>query len=372
MNVTLFGAGTANETSLALKSPAVTPDRAELRISILADRQGRGARVHAMLEPEHGAELVLIDDAAGTIEADVTIVAAGLREVDTIAALRRLLASPARAATRIFVIDGNERSQVVQAYALGATDVVFTPFSGRVLRARLPAHGKAARSARTASIADCARALDAIFADLADGGRMLDLARARDTTQQITGSVAAIGLTAWIDDVRRHHQGTLQHCLLVAGLAVDFGMSVKITGPDLLNLGLAATLHDIGKAGISLDILDKPGPLDDAERAIMERHPAIGFESVKCLDGLPTDVRDAVRDHHEFLDGSGYPNALKGGAIGDLTRMVTIADVFAALVEQRAYAAPMARSGAFKMLAEMAGRLEQPLVAAFGATALMR
>jgi putative nucleotidyltransferase with HDIG domain len=261
---------------------------------------------------------------------------------------------------------------VVQAYSLGATDVVFTPFSGKVLRARLPRDGKAARSPRAPAVADCASGLDAMFADLVAGGRGLDLQRARDTTHQIVGSVAAIGLTAWIDDVRRHHQGTFQHCLLVAGLAVDFGMSLNFTGTDLLNLGLAATLHDIGKAAISLDILDKPGALDAQERAIVERHPMIGYESVKYLEGLPTDVRNAVRDHHEFLDGSGYPNALRGGAIGDVTRMVTIADVFAALIERRSYAPQMPRPDALRVLGDMAGKLEQPLVAAFEPTALMR
>jgi putative nucleotidyltransferase with HDIG domain len=359
-------------TSLALKSPPVTPARSALRITILADRESRGARVRALLEPQHGAELVVIDEAHGPIETDVIIIAASLREAATVAALRRLLAGPIRAATRIFAIDGNERSLVVQAYSLGATDVVFTPFSGRVLRARLPRDGKTARSPRAPAVADCASALDAMFADLAVGGRGLDLQRAHDTTNQIVGSVAAIGLTAWIDDVRRHHQGTFQHCLLVAGLAVDFGMSLKFTGPDLLTLGLAATLHDIGKAAISLDILDKPGSLDTAERAIVERHPTIGYESVKCLDGLPTDVRDAVRDHHEMLDGSGYPRGLRGSEIGDLTRMVTIADVFAALIERRAYAPPMPRPDAFRILRELGGKLEQPLVTAFEPTALMR
>jgi HD-GYP domain-containing protein (c-di-GMP phosphodiesterase class II) len=93
---------------------------------------------------------------------------------------------------------------------------------------------------------------------------------------------------------------------------------------------------------------------------------------VRYLDGLPVEVRDAVRDHHEMLDGSGYPHALEGGAIGDLTRIITIADVFATLIEQRSTLAPMPRADAYRQLCEMTGKLEQPLVAAFGATALRR
>lgn len=356
-------------TAIALASITSNPASATGRIVILADRGIRGERIRAMLEPDIAADIVGLGTTRGPVDAEIVIVAASLREPDTIAALREALAATP-ASARIFTIDGNERSVVVQAYALGATDVVFTPFSGRVLRARLPRGGKPQKT-RAAVIGECGRALERVFAGVAGGGAP-DLKQARDVTDQIVGAVASIGLSGWLDDVRRHHEGTFQHCLLVAGIAVDFGMSIKLTGTDLLNLGLAATLHDIGKAGIARDILDKPGVLTVEERAIIERHPVLGYESVKVLDGLPVDVRDAVRDHHEMLDGSGYPNALKGGAIGDLTRIVTIADVFAALIERRAYAPPMPRADAFRMLGEMAGRLEQPLVAAFGATALRR
>lgn len=356
-------------TTLALASTIANPAGAPGRVVVLADRDVRGERIRAMLEPDIAVEIVALDEVRGPVDAEIIIVAASLRELETIAVLRHALAT-AQASARIFTIDGNERSLVVQAYALGATDVVFTPFSGRVLRARLPRGGKAQKT-RAAVIGECGRALERVFAGVAGGGTP-DLDQARAVTDQIIGAVASIGLTGWLDDVRRHHEGTFQHCLLVAGIAVDFGMSIKVTGTDLLNLGLAATLHDIGKAGIARYILDKPGALTDEELANIERHPVLGYESVKVLDGLPVEVRDAVRDHHEMLDGSGYPHALKGGAIGDLTRIVTIADVFAALIERRAYAPPMPRADAFRMLGEMAGRLEQPLVAAFGATALRR
>lgn len=354
----------------ALQSPAVISPVSEPRVVVLADHHSRGARIRTMLAPQVAADVVVLDEARGAIDADVVIVAASLRDLDTIVALRQLLTRSPRATTRLFTIDGNERALVVQAYSLGATDVVFTPFSGKVLRARLPQEGKPTKP-RAAVIGECGRALLAVFSDIAQG-RTLDLARTEQATHQIIGSVAAIGLTGWIEDVRRHHEGSFQHCLLVAGVAVDFAMSLRIAGADLINLGLAATLHDIGKAAIPVEILDKTAPLTDEERAIFERHPQQGYESVRYLDGLPVEVRDAVRDHHEMLDGSGYPHALEGGAIGDLTRIITIADVFATLIEQRSTLAPMPRADAYRQLCEMTGKLEQPLVAAFGATALRR
>jgi len=347
----------------ARKSPVVIPQTSQPRIVVLADHHARGARIKTMLEPHVSADLLLLDEVRGGIDADMVIVASSLRDLDAIVALRQVLGRAPRATTRIFTIDGNERALVVQAYSLGATDVVFTPFSGKVLRARLPLEGKTPKP-RAAVVGECGRALEAIFSDIAQG-RAVDLKRTQEATHQIIGSVAAIGLSGWIDDVRRHHEGTFQHCLLVAGVAVDFGMSINIAGTDLINIGLAATLHDIGKAAIEVEILDKSGELTADERAIVERHPTLGYESVKYLDGLPVDVRDAVRDHHELLDGSGYPDALRGDQISDIVRLTTIADIYAALVEKRAYRLQYTHAKAYSIMETMGGRLDQHLLQAF-------
>jgi HD-GYP domain-containing protein (c-di-GMP phosphodiesterase class II) len=73
------------------------------------------------------------------------------------------------------------------------------------------------------------------------------------------------GLAAWLDDVRRYHEGTFQHCLLVTGVAVGFALDLGFDGPDVKRLGMAATLHDIGKARIALSILDSPNALTQAK-----------------------------------------------------------------------------------------------------------
>ena len=82
--------------------------------------------------------------------------------------------------------------------------------------------------------------------------------------------------------MRRYHEGTFQHCLLVTGMAVGFALDIKFSDADVKRLGLAATLHDIGKARIPLAILDKPGRLDPGEQEIMKRHPVIGYELLKA------------------------------------------------------------------------------------------
>jgi len=98
----------------------------------------------------------------------------------------------------------------------------------------------------------------------------------------------------------------------------------------------------------------------------MRTHPAAGFELLR--DGGECDpvTLDAVRHHHEMLDGSGYPDGLRGPEIGDLVRLLTICDIYAALTERRAYKPPLPAEDALAILAGMGGKLEIRLVAAFG------
>jgi putative nucleotidyltransferase with HDIG domain len=202
-------------------------------------------------------------------------------------------------------------------------------------------------------------------------GTPIALSEAENTTTQIIDNIAQNGLSAWLDDVRRYHEGTFQHCLLVTGIAIGFAMQTKFAEPDVKRLGIAATLHDVGKAHIPISILDKPGRLDPSEEEIMKRHPTIGYEMLKDIPDISADVLDGVRHHHEYLDGSGYPDRLPAGQITDLVRLLTISDIFAALIESRSYKLPMSRQDAYKILCDMDGKLEMPLVKAFRPVALV-
>jgi len=142
--------------------------------------------------------------------------------------------------------------------------------------------------------------------------------------------------------------------------------------PDLELLYVGAMFHDIGKAKIPLAILDKPGRLDTKERALVETHPAAGYDALKGTPAITTEVLDAVRHHHEFLDGSGYPDGLMADSIPDLTRILTISDIFSALIEYRSYKPVMARDKAYEILQSMEGKLEKPLIGAFRDVALIR
>jgi HD-GYP domain-containing protein (c-di-GMP phosphodiesterase class II) len=92
---------------------------------------------------------------------------------------------------------------------------------------------------------------------------------------------------------------------------------------------------------------------------------------LKDTSGVSPEILDGVRHHHEYLDGSGYPDALTAPEISDLVRLLTISDIFAALIESRSYSPPISRQDAYKILCGIDGRLERTLVRAFRNVALV-
>ena len=310
---------------------------------------------------------------------DAAIVSVDFRNADNITALKEVAERFKNAKRKIFLLDQKARLFAAQAYALGATQVFFNPVSAQSLLSALAKRGSTDGLPEPADEIDQTGALGAASAGAASlasmfsaiqRGQAIDVAAARLAAGTISDSVAEEGLSEWILTVRRHHEGTYQHCLLVTGTAVAFGLSLGLARLDIERLHSAAMFHDIGKARIPLAVLDKPSRLDPQERALIETHPAAGYDILKGTRGISPEILDAVRHHHEFLDGSGYPDALAAGSISDLVRILTISDIFAALIEDRRYKPPMSRAEAYEILCGMHGKLEAPLVKAFRQVAL--
>jgi len=346
-------------------------------IHAIADTRTKLSALSGMLE----RKCTVTSDILGKTESqrkdvDAVIVAADITLVDNIAALKSISKKLIRARQRIFVIDGKGRLAVVQAYALGATHVLSNPVNQAQLLAKL-AEGAASMSSDEAGTgsAEAASAGAVSIASMFSAvmnGTAIDVADAKHAGGKIAEAIAENGLSDWLTTVRRHHEGTYQHCLLVTGVAVDFGMSLGMAKSDVERLYSAAMFHDIGKAKIPLAVLDKPGRLDERERALIETHPAAGYEVLKATPGISKEILDAVRHHHEYLDGSGYPDALSAASISDLVRILTISDIFAALIEHRTYKPTMPREKAYEILQGMHGKLEPALVEVFKEVALSR
>ena len=271
----------------------------------------------------------------------------------------------------LFVCESWDRHTVAQADSLGATLLIDPPLRDPALAAVLAGFPVQPRPDEApASVATSMVALDAAFDAMLSDGK-IDATRLGQVADSLAVDIADVGLGAWLKPIYEHHKGTYRHCLLVTALATAFGTRLGLSSADQRDLVMAALLHDIGKARISSKLLDKPGRLDKAELAIMRQHPVHGHEYLKRRSDVPARVLAAVRHHHEYLDGSGYPDRIAGDEIGDMTRLITIADVFGALIEPRAYKPSLSAEEALKILREMAadGKLEDALVEAFAPVA---
>jgi HD-GYP domain-containing protein (c-di-GMP phosphodiesterase class II) len=151
------------------------------------------------------------------------------------------------------------------------------------------------------------------------------------------------------------------HTRRVATRAVQVGERLSLSAGRLRSLAIGGLLHDIGKLSVPDTILKKPGPLSSDERAVIARHPEWGERLVEELGGFPGEVRRLVLDHHERLDGSGYPRALDARRLDLETRILAVCDVFDALISERVYRPAWTEDRAMALLREEAGTAFDPV-----------
>jgi HD-GYP domain-containing protein (c-di-GMP phosphodiesterase class II) len=147
---------------------------------------------------------------------------------------------------------------------------------------------------------------------------------------------------------------TEEHTRRVAMLAVEIGEQLGLSPTRLRSLAIGGLLHDIGKLSVPDSILQKPGPLDDDEFDVVKLHPERGRELLNELGGFDETVRRLVLDHHERLDGSGYPRGLTDAELDLPTRILSVCDVYDALVSPRVYRAAWPREKALALLRDEA------------------
>lgn len=304
----------------------------------------------------------------------IAVIDVNLCDAEVAAGLKRLLRATNRSSPLIVVADRRNRAAQVRAKAIGASHVVATSLEAealvRTLCSGTPPTPRYAPERKAFTVQSTARqaagTLDMLFSNLLTG-RRIDPDAVRESGTRIVEAIGASGVGAWLASVRQHHTGTFQHCLLVTGLAIAFGRARRLRAADIQTLATGGLLHDIGKAKIPLAILDKPCGLDPDEFAVMKFHTVYGDSFLRDHTTVSPAIRSLVRHHHEYLDGSGYPDGLKGDAIPELTRMLTIADVMGALVEDRAYRKGLPAAEAYARIVAMAeaGKLDGVLVRAF-------
>jgi putative nucleotidyltransferase with HDIG domain len=145
---------------------------------------------------------------------------------------------------------------------------------------------------------------------------------------------------------------TFEHSVGVAALLIAFGRTLKLSKETIREIALGGLLHDIGKAHVPEAILNKPGKLTDDEFAKMKSHVNESLRLLQGVPGISEVTRQVVAQHHERIDGSGYPNRLAGQAISQYGQMAAIVDVYDAISSDKVYCRGMPPTQALKKLLE--------------------
>jgi len=161
---------------------------------------------------------------------------------------------------------------------------------------------------------------------------------------------------------------TEEHTRRVARLAATVADELKLPATSRRQLAIGGLLHDIGKLSVPLAILQKPSALSDEEFEAIKRHPADGRRLLEELGGFPVEVRRLVSDHHERLDGRGYPAGLGAAELPVETRILAVCDVYDALVSDRVYRSAWTMERAFALLREESHAYDQVVVEALART----
>jgi putative two-component system response regulator len=266
--------------------------------------------------------------AAGGI--DIVLLDVHMPGVDGLTVCRQLKATPETCLIPVLVMTGDSaRESHSEALEAGADDFLEKPLELRGLRARL----------RSAS----------------------RLKRYVDELDHAAASILMLG--AAIEARDRHTNG---HCQRLAEYASALGRRIGLDRHDLRALEQGGYVHDLGKVAVADAVLFKPGPLTPQEFEIVKVHPLTGERICAPLRTLER-ARPIIRSHHETLDGKGYPDGLRGGAVPLLAQVTAIADVYDALTSDRPYRPALASATAFEILCHEAaiGKRDPALVNEF-------
>jgi putative nucleotidyltransferase with HDIG domain len=198
--------------------------------------------------------------------------------------------------------------------------------------------------------------------DLARAGASRPLVGDLSATELVASEEAYLGprVRALMVRLAERDGSTEEHTRRVAVLAAQVAEELRLPAATRRQLAVGGLLHDIGKLSVPLAVLQKPGQLEDAEYAEIKRHPEAGRRLLEELGGFSPTVRDLVSDHHERLDGRGYPRGLIEDELPLHTRILTVSDVYDALVSDRVYRAAWTPEQAFELLHGEAGAAFDP------------
>src|ERR1700686_2238207 len=345
------------------------------RLLLASDRSDLSVELASILQSVGEVDTISTSEIPDTPASHVSgiVVDINLSLAESVQRVRNKLQAEAyRSMPRLFVLADALHHGSMQAWALGATDTISRPFDAQGILQRIQAafpdsHGYDETDrgkALNRGVAAAHEVMVKIFNKL-PAGVPLKFSDIVEAENKILKAMKHASLRQWLTAVGCHHKDSYRHSLFVTGFAVAFAQHMGMREDDQRRLTRAALLHDVGKAFVPVSILDKPGKLTEEEMAEVRKHPRLGYDALAAQGGFPPEMLDVVLHHHEFLDGSGYPDGLRGDRISDIVRLTTIVDIYSALVEARAYRVPFTHAKAFAIMEQMKDKLDPHLLQAF-------
>ncbi|MDO8608150.1 MAG: HD domain-containing phosphohydrolase [Phaeospirillum sp.] len=290
-----------------------------------------------------------------------------------LALLREICCVPDLDRVPIICTATNDRSLfLADATAFGVRTTLVKPFRRSALLGAITKeiNGKVERSwtriepVQRAALKRTAKVFTAI-SDLMADGLPMPYETLRHSCAPLVEAVTGGNYSDVLKGVRDHHNYSYVHSLRVAMFLTLFGHAIGVRGDDLIILATGGLVHDVGKMAVPQDVLNKPDRLTDDEMAIMRGHVVSTGSFLRDSPGLPRGALVIAEQHHEKLDGTGYPYGLKGKDVNELARMATIIDIFGALTDRRAYKAPMEPEQALHVMTQLGRQIDQHLLSMF-------
>lgn len=215
----------------------------------------------------------------------------------------------------------------------------------------------------------CAKSKEAVIEMFSDArmGKAIQVEQARALVDDIANSVlrqphALISLAR----LKTADEYTYMHSVAVCALMIALARQLNLNDDTVREAGFAGLLHDIGKVGIPMKILNKPGKLTDSEFAIVKAHPDVGAKILVESYQVSPLVLDVCQHHHEKVDGTGYPHGLKGDEISLFAKMGAVCDVYDAITSNRPYKKGWAPADSIRKMAEWSkGHFDEAVFQAF-------
>lgn len=214
----------------------------------------------------------------------------------------------------------------------------------------------------------CARGKEAVVSMFHEArmGKAIDAEAVLPLVEEISNSVlrnpgALISLARLktVDDY------TYLHSVAVCALMISLARQLGLDESETQEAGMAGLLHDLGKAFISTEILNKPGKLTRAEFDVIKTHPDEGYRLLSAVNGISDQIKDVCLHHHEKIDGTGYPNGLMGDSISLFAKMGAVCDVYDAITSNRPYKIGWDPAESIKRMAEWDGHFDKVIFEAF-------